>query len=274
MKKFLIIFLTLISVITSAQIYDPVNWDFTQHQISETEIELQFTAHIEKHWHLYSQHLPEGVDAYPTEFIFITKEGYQLVEDMVEPEPIREADPNFDNIILPYFEGEVSFSQKIKILTSNPFTIKGEINFMSCDESQCVFPMPVPFSFNINSDGSIQEVEEQEVVTSQDIENTEKYNDALVELNNPSSNCGEKKTHENTLWAIFILGLLGGLIALITPCVFPMIPLTVSFFTKAEKGKGMFNAVMYGFFIMLIYFLLSIPFHFFPNMKKHQVWQK
>ncbi len=266
MKKILVIFFTLISVITSAQILDPVSWSFTQQQLSDNEIELQFNASIEDHWHLYSQHLPEGVDAYPTEFIFITKEGYQLVDGMIEPEPIREADPNFDNIILPYFEGEIFFSQKIKILTSNPFTIKGEINFMSCDESQCVFPMPVQFSFNINSDGSIQEVEEQEIVTNQDIENTEKYNDALVELNNPSTDCGSTKSHENTLWAIFILGLLGGLIALITPCVFPMIPLTVSFFTKAEKGKGMFNAVMYGFFIMLIYFLLSIPFHFFPNI--------
>ncbi len=266
MKRILVSIFTLLSVITSAQILDPVSWSFAQQQLSDNEIELQFNASIEDHWHLYSQHLHEGVDAYPTEFIFITKEGYQLVDGMIEPEPIREADPNFDNIILPYFEGEVSFSQKIKILTSNPFTIKGEINFMSCDESQCVFPMPVSFSFNINSDGSIQEAEEQEIVTNQDIENTEKYNDALVDLDNPSSDCGEKKTHENTLWAIFILGLLGGLIALITPCVFPMIPLTVSFFTKAEKGKGMFNAVMYGFFIMLIYFLLSIPFHLMPNI--------
>ena len=193
MKNILVSIFTLLSVITSAQILDPVSWSFTEQQLSDNEIELQFNASIEDHWHLYSQHLPKGVDAYPTEFIFITKEGYQLVDGMIEPAPIRESDPNFDNIILPYFEGEVSFSQKIKILTSNPFTIKGEINFMSCDESQCVFPMPVPFSFNINSDGSIQKAEEQEIVTSQDIENTEKYNDALVELNNPSTDCGEKK---------------------------------------------------------------------------------
>jgi thiol:disulfide interchange protein DsbD len=137
---------------------------------------------------------------------------------------------------------------------------------MLCDEAQCVFPMPVPFSFNINSNGSIQEAEEQEIVTNQDIENTEKYNDKSVDLDNPSADCGEKKSEENSLWAIFLLGLLGGLIALITPCVFPMIPLTVSFFTKGEKGKGMFNAIMYGFFIMLIYFLLSIPFHIMPNI--------
>ena len=133
---------------------------------------------------------------------------------------------------------------------------------MSCDDEQCVFPMPVSFSFNINSDGSI-ETSIKEQITDQDIENTEKYNDQLVDLNNPQADCGEKKSEENSLWAIFILGLLGGLIALITPCVFPMIPLTVSFFTKKNEGKtGITNAVMYGVFILLIYSSLSIPFHF------------
>ena len=268
MRKNLVIFFTLISVITSAQILDPVIWEFSQSKISQSEVELQFNASIEEHWHLYSQFTGQyfGDDGpVPTSFIFKESENFERIGETEEEIPMKVFDPIFE-MDLKYFEGEVTFSQKIKILSSNPFTIEGEINFMSCDEAQCVFPMPVPFSFNINSDGSLQEAEEQEIVTNQDIENTEKYNDALVDLNNPSSDCGEKKTHENTLWAIFILGLLGGLIALITPCVFPMIPLTVSFFTKAEKGKGMFNAVMYGFFIMLIYFLLSIPFHLMPNI--------
>ena len=169
-------------------------------------------------------------------------------------------------MVLKYFESEEIFSQKVKILTKNPFTIKGEINFMACDEAQCIFPMPVPFSFLVNSNGKIETQELIEEITGEEIQNTERYNDPLVDLNNPLSDCGEKKSNDNSLWSIFILGLLGGLIALITPCVFPMIPLTVSFFTKSEKGQGMFNAIMYGFFIMLIYFLLSIPFHLMPNI--------
>ena len=268
MRKNLVIFFTLISVMTSAQILDPVIWEFSQSKISQSEVELQFNASIEDHWHLYSQFTGQyfgDEGPVPTSFIFKESENFERIGETEEEVSMKVFDSMFD-MELKYFEGEVTFSQKIKILHLNSFTIEGEINFMSCDEAQCVFPMPVPFSFNINSDGSIQEAEKQEIVTNQDIENTEKYNDALVDLNNPSSDCGEKKTHENTLWAIFILGLLGGLIALITPCVFPMIPLTVSFFTKAEKGKGMFNAVMYGFFIMLIYFLLSIPFHLMPNI--------
>jgi len=268
MRKILVIFFTLISVITSAQILDPVIWEFSQSKISQSEVELQFNASIEDHWHLYSQFTGQyfgDEGPIPTSFIFNKSDFFIKQDSVLEEPPIQEYDPIWEET-LKYYEGEVTFRQRIKLLTKDPFNITGEINFMLCDEAQCVFPMPVPFSFSINLDGSIQEAEEQEIVTSQDIENTEKYNDALVELNNPSSNCGEKKTHENTLWAIFILGLLGGLIALITPCVFPMIPLTVSFFTKAEKGKGMFNAVMYGFFIMLIYFLLSIPFHLMPNI--------
>jgi len=268
MKKILVIFFTLLSVITTAQILDPVSWSFTQKQLSDNEIELQFNASIEDHWHLYSQFTGQyfgDEGPIPTSFTFNESDFFIKQDSVLEDPPIQEYDPIWEET-LKYYEGEVTFRQRIKLLTKEPFNIKGEINFMLCDEVQCVFPMPVPFSFNINSNGSIQEAEEQKIVTNQDIENTEKYNDELVDLNNPSSDCGEKKSEENSLWAIFILGLLGGLIALITPCVFPMIPLTVSFFTKAEKGKGMFNAVMYGFFIMLIYFLLSIPFHIMPNI--------
>ncbi|MEC8853930.1 MAG: cytochrome c biogenesis protein CcdA, partial [Bacteroidota bacterium] len=250
------------------QIIDPVIWEFSQSTISDSEVELQFKASIEKHWHLYSQFTGQYYNdegPIPTSFVFKESDFFIKKDSVIEEPPIEDYDPIWEET-LKYYEVQVTFRQRIKLLTKDPFNITGEINFMLCDEAQCVFPMPVPFSFNINSNGSIQEAEEQEIVTNQDIENTEKYNDKLVDLDNPSTDCGEKKSEENSLWAIFLLGLLGGLIALITPCVFPMIPLTVSFFTKGEKGKGMFNAIMYGFFIMLIYFLLSIPFHIMPNI--------
>ena len=84
-----------------------------------------------------------------------------------------------------------------------------------------------------------------------------------VAINNPVSNCGDEGTKNKSILAIFLLGLLGGIIALLTPCVFPMIPLTVSFFTKKTRNrqKGIGNAVLYGFFIFLIYVLLTVPFH-------------
>ena len=269
MKKLLFIIpFMFIGVFVNAQILDPVIWEFSQTKISESEVELQFKASIEDHWHLYSQFTGQfygDEGPIPTSFVFKESENFEKLGETLEEIPMEVFDPIFE-MDLKYFEGLATFSQKIKTLNSNPFIIEGEINFMSCDQAQCIFPMPVPFSFHINSDGSIIAEKVEEEITIEEIENTQKYKDELVELNNPSADCGEKKSEENSLWAIFILGLLGGLIALITPCVFPMIPLTVSFFTKGKKGKGMFNAIMYGFFIMLIYFLLSIPFHIMPNI--------
>ena len=269
MKKiFFVLAFLFAGIFSNAQILDPVIWEFSQTKISESEVELQFKASIEDHWHLYSQFTGQfygDEGPIPTSFVFKESENFEKLGETLEEIPMEVFDPIFE-MDLKYFEGLATFSQKIKTLNSNPFIIEGEINFMSCDQAQCIFPMPVPFSFHINSDGSIIAEKVEEEITIEEIENTQKYKDELVELNNPSADCGEKKSEENSLWAIFILGLLGGLIALITPCVFPMIPLTVSFFTKGEKGKGMFNAIMYGFFIMLIYFLLSIPFHIMPNI--------
>ena len=268
MKKiFFVIAFLFLGIFSNAQIIDPVVWEFSQKEISSTEVELQFTASIEEHWHLYSQftgqyYHDEG--PVPTSFVFKESDHFEIIDSTLEANSIAVFDPVFE-MEAKYFEVEATFSQQIKILNTEPFVIEGEINFMSCDQEQCVFPMPVNFLFQINTDGTIV-VEKTEEISSQDIENTKKYKDELVDLINPSADCGKKKSRDNSLWAIFILGLLGGLIALITPCVFPMIPLTISFFTKGEKSKGTFNAVMYGFFIMLIYFLLSIPFHLMPNI--------
>ena len=148
MRKTLVIFFTLISVTTSAQILDPVIWEFSQSKISQSEVELQFNASIEDHWHLYSQFTGQyfgDEGPVPTSFIFKESENFERIGETEEEVPMKVFDSMFD-MELKYFEGEVTFSQKIKILHLNSFTIEGEINFMSCDEAQCVFPMPVPFS--------------------------------------------------------------------------------------------------------------------------------
>ena len=221
MKRLLAISFIFISLFASAQMYDPVQWVFSKEKISENEIELQFKAHIEENWHLYSQHLPAGVDAYPTEFIFLKTENYELISEMFEPEPIRKADAMFDNLILPYFEDEVVFRKRIRVESADDFKISGEISFMSCDESQCVFPPLTPFSFDIEG-----------------VENGER----------------------GSMWWLFFIAFMSGFAALITPCVFPMIPLTVSFFTKKSKtkAKGIANAIIYGISIIVIYVALGV----------------
>ena len=149
MRRLLVVLFACISIVVFGQMYDPVQWVFSQEKISENEIELKFKANIEKNWHLYSQHLPTGVDAYPTNFSFTVTDNYELISQMIEPDPIREPDPMFDNLVLPYFKDEVIFKQRIKIKSANDFKINGEISFMSCDASQCVFPPLTPFSFDI-----------------------------------------------------------------------------------------------------------------------------
>ena len=227
MKKLLILLIVFKSVVVSAQMYDPVQWVFSSEKISENEIELQFKADIEGGWHLYSQHLPDGVDAYPTEFIFINTEDYELIDQMIEPEPIKQPDPMFDNLVLPYFKNEVVFRQIIRINSSSNFKISGEISFMSCDEGQCVFPPLTPFVFDLEG-----------------VEDLEKQN--------------EKE--EKGMWWLFFIAFMSGFAALITPCVFPMIPMTVSFFTKQSqtKAKGLVNAIIYGISIILIYVGLGV----------------
>ena len=148
MKKILFL-ITLFSVTTSAQILDPVSWSFSHKKITNNEYELYFKAQIQDGWHLYSQHMPEGADAFPTTFVFEKNDAYELLEGVQEPEPIKDFDPNYD-MILPYFEEEVVFIQRIKVMSSDLIDLEGEISFMCCDESQCVFPPEVSFLFQVD----------------------------------------------------------------------------------------------------------------------------
>ena len=147
MKRLLVVLFILMSVVVSAQIFNPVEWEFTQKQLSDTEIELQFKASIEDHWHLYSQHI-EDDGPVPTEFTFTTTDGFELVGNMQEGEPLEEFDPNFD-MILKYFGNEAIFTQKVKVISATDFKLDGNVYFMVCDEAQCLPPEEVEFSFDI-----------------------------------------------------------------------------------------------------------------------------
>ena len=299
MKKFLVVVFSIFSFTTYSQILDNiVKWEFSQKQISETEVELQFKAEIEENWHLYSQDIPETPPA--TTFTFIIN-GDTSIKKIKEPNAIEEYDSNFE-MALKYFVDEAIFKHTIDLSEGDNIKIDGYVDFMVCDDKQCLPPDYEEFNFtlkltesyetdvlgcvdssqsNYNPNATVDDgscyldgctdsvaINYNELATKLDNsckypeEEHNIYNDPLVDLNNFDN----KEEGSNTLWGIFLLGLLGGIIALITPCVFPMIPLTVSFFTKGKSEKGIFNAAMYGFFIMLIYFLLSIPFHIMPNI--------
>ncbi|MEW7279005.1 cytochrome c biogenesis protein CcdA [Aquimarina sp. 2201CG1-2-11] len=267
MKNIILLFISLLIVSTSvfSQTLDPVEWEASVEKESEDTYTLYFKAKIDKGWHLYSQHEAETdeIAPTPTEFTYNASETtYALVGETTEPAGIQK----FDNIFemdVKYFEEKVTFSQKIKLIDKSLKSIEAEVYFSVCDDEKCLAPEAIKFTIDL-----LGEVKENKGDLSSITEaDKEKSKSLLIDIKGwdtyPSEQV-EKKSYFN----IFILGFLGGLIALLTPCVFPMIPLTVSFFTKGAKDrkKGTFNAVLYGFFIFAIYLLLSLPFHLLDSV--------
>ncbi len=242
---------------------DPVRWEQELNKISDTEFELVFKADILEDWHVYSQFTSEG-GSQPSEFVFENLgEAFELIGIAEESETITEYSEIFEVEEI-YFKERLSFKQKIKLLAPDIKQIKVLLYYQVCNEV-CI-PKEQEFIFSLDG-GPInleeKTVDERSMILSEalvlDLKNKKLLFDdtATTTINSNSS-----------LWMIFCLGFLGGLIALLTPCVFPMIPLTVSFFTKhsVNKSKGKKNAMLYGFFIVLIYFLLSLPFHLFDSV--------
>ena len=257
MKKWVVLFLW--STILSAQIGEPVEWQTKLENIKQNVFVLTFEAKIESKWHLYSQFSdPEG--AIPTEFIFKENRGFNLIGPVQESEVIVSYDKFFE-MDLTYFNNKATFMQKIEILDPNLNLIEVELNYQACDDALCVFRSK---NFNISLDGS-------NLITSQKIDaKSKKLSDAL-RLELTETEFLEDETLKEGTYSYFnilLLGFIGGLLALLTPCVFPMIPLTVSFFLKQSisSTRGIFNALIYAFFIVLIYGILSLPFHFIDSL--------
>jgi thiol:disulfide interchange protein DsbD len=246
-----------LATLVNAQILDPVKWSFSSKKIGDTEAELIFTAKIDKGWHLYSQDIPpKGPVA--TTFEITKSADFQRVGKITEPKPIVENDPNFD-MVLKFFATKAVFKQKIKLLTNKPFVAKGTINFMCCNDVSCLPPNDV--NFKINVEGATGTVEADTIaVDSAAI----KKNDSLAK--NPSDTTGngtltnkDDDISKMSLWGLFFFAFLAGLAAIITPCVFPMIPMTVSFFMHEgeSRAKGIFKALIFGLSIILIYTVIG-----------------
>lgn len=237
-------------------VVDPIHWAVRSESIGNDEYKLYFNATCDGAWHIYSQHLEGNEGPLPTVFSVELPEGGTTTSEMIEPEPHVEYDPNF-KMELAFFGGSAEFTQTIKV--SGSPKIKASVDFMACDDSGCLPPELVEFDIDLAT-GKGSEI----VLEASNPAQSGSFWDLPIEIDNPAQDCGEEESEDDkSLWTIFFLGFGGGLIALITPCVFPMIPLTVSFFTKGSKNKkqGIVRAIIYGFFIFAIYFGLSLPFH-------------
>ncbi len=242
-------------------IFNPIRWHFSSEKTAENEYVAILKATLEPHWHLYSQHLP-GTDGPVATFFEFDTTDYAMADSVLEMPYLTAYDPNFE-MDLNFFENEAIFRQKVKVITTTDSLLKGWLEYMVCDDRRCLPPKIIDFEIDLNTGIGYD-------AANKALENAPVLEGVVPELPNvdiehPLSGCTDSEELAKAgLWSTFLLGLAGGLFALLTPCVFPMIPLTVSFFTKGnqEKGKGTGRATLYGFFIFLIYVSLSIPFHF------------
>ncbi|MCL6273197.1 thioredoxin family protein [Muricauda sp. 2012CJ35-5] len=264
MRKYYIFIVTLfIALGINAQTEEePALWSHAVQKISDTEYEITFSGKIMEGWHVYSQYTAEG-GSLPSEFTFEKAgEDYELVGKTLESETITEYSDIFE-VDETFFKEEAIFTQKIKLLNPEVRQITINLFYQICKEV-CI---PMDAYFQVSLDGNQFVATEKEVgAESLALSTSLKLDLKNKDLLNQESASNVKK--KSGLWMVFGLGFLGGLIALLTPCVFPMVPLTVSFFTKQsqQKSKGITNAMLYGFFIVLIYFLLSLPFHLFDSV--------
>ncbi|MFT6995659.1 MAG: thiol:disulfide interchange protein, partial [Maribacter sp.] len=240
---------------------NPVIWETNVQQISDTEYELIVKGQIFEGWHVYSQFTSEG-GSLPSEFDYKeVGKDYELIGESQESKTSTEFSDIFE-VNETFFKKEAIFTQRIKLLNPDISQIKVNLFYQVCKEV-CI-PADIDFVFSLNGEAVVNEtvaIDDRSKALSAGLKLDLKNKELLTQ--------GQENIGASTsLWVIFALGFLGGLIALLTPCVFPMIPLTVSFFTKQSqtKSKGIGNALLYGFFIVLIYFLLSLPFHLFDSV--------
>ena len=264
MKSIFNLFFSFFIFINIGFSQDPVSFTTKVNSISKTQYELIISTKIDSNWRLYSQFLTEG-GALPTEFIFknISNNSYGLIGNTIESESITKFDPIF-NLDQTYFIDSNTFKQVIEVKDLNLDKVFATIAYQACDDTVCIF-RESDLVFNLDGSSQIMLNEDLTALVSDD------SNPLVIDLKNKElleNYSEENNISGNNYFDLLILGFLGGLLALLTPCVFPMIPLTVSFFTnKKAQSSSSFNAILYGLFIVIIYLFLSVPFHFVESLE-------
>ncbi len=293
MKKVLsFMLLLMIAWAAEAQILTPVKWEIKLEDSDSSVKTLLFSAKLDNGWHLYDMNLPEG-GPISTSFNYETLKGAKTVGS---PVPSKKATTVYDEqfeMNLSWYAHEVSFTQKLEITNPKAFKVEGYVEFMVCNDENCLPPDKESFSFNqsnINVEKTLQAMAKVEDIPAEELADTvsvvEEVSEdvSVAKPNKTADTVGTSSslvhsdlwepvieelkafgdttvTAADTSWLfIFFAGFLGGLIALLTPCVWPMIPMTVSFFLKRTKDrkKAIRDAVTYGVSIIVIYLVLGL----------------
>ena len=234
---------------------DKVKWSFSVEQDGD-EAFIVAKIKVVEHWHINASKLPKGSFGFPTSMELKKGPQFSVIGGVIEPKPIQVHDDLADED-LAYHEGSFQMKRKIKILSEKDFEISGTFAFQTCDEFKCLPDLSVPFKVKVK--GAIASNDATTDTTARSGSETTKDSDDADTKKDDKPDGTEKKSERRSLWATFIISFLSGLLALFTPCVFPMVPMTVSFFTKQSKtkAKGIRNSLIFGISIILIYIVLG-----------------
>ena len=281
-KNWFLLILLFLATGINAQIKNPVKFKFTINELGDNQYEAVLNATMESGWHIYSKDIPEDTGI-PTDYK-VSGKNIELIGKFTEVGKKHEEFSEAFGGTIVYYSNSAGFKQKFKLKDgTKPGDVVAEITYQTCDDRVCLAPNTLEFNKQVTPKGAVEEAAEvpakdsakTDTVVVNPVKGTVTVTEtakldpkqlkiASINFQKPLTDCGvaTEKVSEN-YWTYLLLGFIGGLIALLTPCVFPMIPLTVSFFTKGSlnKAKGKRDAFIYGFFIFLIFVLLSVPFH-------------
>ena len=248
----------LVALSLSAQQLDPVKWTYSVKETSTTEAELVFTAKLDAGWHLYSQYTdPNGPLAIV--FEFADSKDYKRIGKVLEPKPHEEMDDIFQCVVKS-FSGTVVFRQKVQRISEKDFEVKGVLSYQLCNDGSCIAPEDRDFVFKVKG------AEKEDVAATEEVAEASDSSDSsdslgYSELSDNSEDTGEPEPEKKgqSLIVIFLLAIGGGILTMFTPCVFPMIPMTVNFFmhNSDNKRKNRRQAWMFGFSIVFLFAVLG-----------------
>lgn len=270
MKKIVsFLMLSFIAIATFAQFQEPVTWNVKFEKLSDTEAEISFVGQIERGWHVYSTDLGDGGPISAT--FNVDKIAGAKADGTLKP--VGKEVSAFDKMFsmqVRYFEKRAQFVQKLT-LEGGPYEVTGYLEYGACNDENCLPPTPVEFSFkgevaavaNATTPATpVEETPAAEVAETPAPANESISGDLWTPVIDKLQSFGTTEVPTDiSLWAIFIAGFLGGFVALFTPCVWPIIPMTVSFFLKRnknDKAKGIRDAWTYGASIVVIYVTLGL----------------
>ena len=284
MTRFITLLLTIIlssAVSTFAQMADPAKWDISVKMTDKTHGEIVMAAKIQDGWHVYSDNIDPNIGPQPLEIIWEKLEGVELTGGLkADQKPHTQYDDMFE-AELSWWTGAVKLVQAFKV-TGSRYAIEGTLKYAACNDQNCIPPQKAPFSFNGTADVAARtetadapaqiSAEPQAAATEADTTSSDSEPDVQSTAIRPAASSAdlwapvdfsgseESQQTSTSLWYIFIACFIGGFVALLTPCVWPMIPLTVSFFLKKGKSRAqsIADALCYGVSIIVIYLLLGL----------------